>query len=139
MITRDVFISRVQEYWAKRTPIGFISGAGMVVGLFVGAIVVYQILYTDVNDHLKEYATSKAIGFRDSFFVGVILQEAFILALIAFIPATLLTVLVNYAARESAQIPVSISLAGTIGVFLAVLLISLVAAKARWRGGCCTA
>lgn len=127
VITRDEFIRREQEYWAKRTPIGFISGAGMVVGLFVGAIVVYQILYTDVNDHLKEYATLKAMGFRDSFFIGMILQEALILTLIGFIPATLLTELLNYAARESAQIPVSVSLAGAAAVFLAVMVISLVA------------
>ena len=33
-----------------------------VVGLFVGAVIVVQILTSDVQDHLGEYATFKAMG-----------------------------------------------------------------------------
>ncbi len=75
----EVFIQNEQDYWSKRTPIGFVIGASMLVALIVGAVIVYQILYTDVNDHLEEYATLKSIGFRDRYFTSLILQESLIL------------------------------------------------------------
>lgn len=119
ILTRAEFIRGEQEYWARRTPIGFVSGAGMLVGMLVGAIVVYQILYTDVNDHLKEYATLKAIGFRDGFFARLVLQEALILVILGFLPAMALTLVMNDQARKAAQIPTSLSLVDVLTVFVA--------------------
>ena len=57
------------------------------MGLVVGAIIVYQILFSDVQDHLKEYATLKAMGYTNRYLSGVVLQEAAILAIAGFIPA----------------------------------------------------
>ncbi|MFN7924162.1 MAG: ABC transporter permease DevC [Bryobacteraceae bacterium] len=115
--TREEFMSNEQIYWAKRTPVGFVASAGMLVGMLVGAIVVYQILYADVNDHLKEYATLKAIGYRDGFFARLVLQEALILVLLAFIPALLFTLALNHWAREAANIPVSVAQSDILRVF----------------------
>ena len=53
---------------------------GVVVGLAVGAIIVYQILFADVSDHLPEYATLKAMGYSNRFVSGVVIQQAVILA-----------------------------------------------------------
>jgi putative ABC transport system permease protein len=61
------------------------------MGLLVGGVVVYQVLYTDVSDHLKEYATLKAMGFSNQFILLVVIQESILLAVSAFIPATLLS------------------------------------------------
>jgi putative ABC transport system permease protein len=38
------------------------------MGFIIGAVIVYQILYTDVdvNEHLPEYAALKAMGYIDS-------------------------------------------------------------------------
>ena len=79
------------KYWRRNTSFGIIFGLGVLVGLAVGCIIVYQILYSDVSDHLSEYATLKAIGYDDSFVVGIILQEALILAVLAFWPSLLLS------------------------------------------------
>jgi ABC-type antimicrobial peptide transport system permease subunit len=35
------------------------------MGFVVGVIIVYQVLSTDVNSHLKEYATFKAMGYNN--------------------------------------------------------------------------
>ena len=59
------------------------------MGLLVGGVVVYQVLYTDVSDHLKEYATLKAMGFSNTFILIIVVQEAILLAVSSFIPATL--------------------------------------------------
>jgi len=81
------------NYWRRNTSFGVIFGVGVLVGLVVGAIIVYQILYSDVTDHLSEYATLKAIGYSDGFVVSIILQESLILALLAFGPSLVLSLL----------------------------------------------
>ena len=53
---------------------GVIFGFGTIMGLLVGGVVVYQVLYTDVSDHLKEYATLKAMGFSSQFILIVVIQ-----------------------------------------------------------------
>ncbi|MEM6409770.1 MAG: FtsX-like permease family protein [Pseudomonadota bacterium] len=71
-------------------PIGIIFGFGALMGVFVGVVIVYQVLSTEVSDHIKEYATLKAVGYRNRFFSGVVLEQAAILGLSGFIPGALL-------------------------------------------------
>jgi len=90
------------NYWRHNTSFGIIFGLGVLVGLVVGGIIVYQILYSDVSDHLAEYATLKAIGYNDNFVVAIILQEALILALLAFGPSFVLALgLYGFLARST--------------------------------------
>ncbi|WOO42531.1 ABC transporter permease DevC [Rubellicoccus peritrichatus] len=105
IMTNAEFIQKEKEYWSERTPIGFVITASMIVSLIVGAVIVYQILYTDVADHLEEYATLKSIGFRDSYFVSLILQESVILSVLGFIPGTAITALLYYLTRTIANMP----------------------------------
>ena len=65
VLTREQFLAVEQAYWTHHLPIGFIFLLGSLLGLVVGAVIVYQILYTDVSDHLREYATLKAMGYLD--------------------------------------------------------------------------
>jgi putative ABC transport system permease protein len=127
ILRREEFIRNEQDYWAKRTPVGFIAAAGLLVGMLVGGIVIYQILYTDVNDHLRQYATLKAIGISDGFFLGLVLQEACILMLLGFVPALLLTLALNYEARIRAQIPTTLTPRDGAIVFLAIAAVSSIA------------
>ncbi|WP_035990585.1 ABC transporter permease DevC [Leptolyngbya sp. KIOST-1] len=77
-----------QSYWAKE-PAGIIFDFGTIMGFVVGVVIVYQVLYSDVNDHLSEYATLKAIGYSDRQLLLVVFQEATILAVLGFIPGIL--------------------------------------------------
>lgn len=70
----------------SNSPIGFVFGLGTVMGFIVGTVIVYQVLSTDVNSHIAEYATFKAMGFRNSYLLGVIFEEALILSILGFIP-----------------------------------------------------
>ena len=63
---RRIHPARV-DYWSNNTPIGYVFGLGVAMGLAVGLIVVYQILFSDVQDHLREYATMKAMGYSHFF------------------------------------------------------------------------
>ena len=69
------FATLSQNYWMKRTGIGISFGAATLLGLMVGLTVVGQSLYAMAIDHLKDYATLKAIGARDSDICRVILIQ----------------------------------------------------------------
>ncbi|MGG6265221.1 ABC transporter permease DevC [Leptolyngbya sp. AN03gr2] len=86
ILTKADFIEAERQYWANGTAIGYTFTLGAVIGFVVGAVIVYQILYSDVRDHLPEYAILKAIGFRDRFLLSIVFQEALILALLGFLP-----------------------------------------------------
>jgi putative ABC transport system permease protein len=86
VMTRAEFVQHAKAYQGKHTPIGFIFGLGTVMGFIVGMVMVYQVLSTDVADHLAEYATFKAMGFTNVYLVGIIVEECFILATIGFVP-----------------------------------------------------
>jgi putative ABC transport system permease protein len=73
------------------TPIGAVFSFGVVVGLAVGSIIVYQILFADVSDHLPEYATLKAMGYSNRFLSAVVIQQAVILAVLGFVPGALVS------------------------------------------------
>ena len=86
VMTKAQFIQREKDYWNSATPIGYVFAFGAIMGFVVGAIIVYQILFADVSEHLREYATLRAIGYRNRFVSGIVLQEAAILAVLGFIP-----------------------------------------------------
>ncbi|MEM1146076.1 MAG: FtsX-like permease family protein, partial [Pseudomonadota bacterium] len=92
-------------YWNSSTPIGYIFSLGAVIGVIVGLIVVYQILFSDVQSHLAEYATLKAIGYSDGFLRALVLREAIYLAVLGFIPAFGFALLLYDQAAIATQLP----------------------------------
>ena len=86
VMTKTQFVQREKNYWNSATPIGYVFAFGAIMGFVVGAIIVYQILFADVSEHLNEYATLRAIGYPNRFVSGIVLQEAVILAVLGFLP-----------------------------------------------------
>lgn len=92
----DVFdrrevVAREEAAWRKATPAGYVFGLGVVVGFVIGVIICYQILFTDITDHLPQLATLKALGYAERDLVGVVVRQALLLGLFGFVPAVLLT------------------------------------------------
>ncbi|NBO31304.1 MAG: FtsX-like permease family protein [Cyanobacteria bacterium WB6_1B_304] len=92
VLSKDEFMEFERSYWANGTAIGFIFPFGTAMGFIVGTVIVYQILYTDVMDHLTEYATLKAMGYTNLYLLSVVFQEAFILSILGYFPALLLCI-----------------------------------------------
>src|SRR5262249_45323970 len=86
VFTKGAFLSREREFWNSRTPIGTIFWVGALLGLVVGAVICYQILSSDIADHIAEYATLKAMGYSNAFLVGVVIVEALLLSVVGFVP-----------------------------------------------------
>ena len=85
VLTLDELIEKEREF-TTNDPIGIIFRFGSMVGFVVGIVIVYQVLYTDISDHLPEYATLKAMGYSDGALLRVVLLEALLLAVLGFIP-----------------------------------------------------
>ena len=105
VLTRAELMKREKDYWADRTPIGFVISAGMIIGFIVGSVIVYQILYTDLSDHLREYAVLKATGCSDAFLHGLVFQQSVVLAVVGFLPAAVISWGVFYATRVATSLP----------------------------------
>ncbi|MBN9122162.1 MAG: FtsX-like permease family protein [Planctomycetes bacterium] len=91
VLTRDEMVSREKRFWWTNTPIGFAFGAGVVLGFVVGMVICYQILASDVADHLPEYGTLKALGYTNRYLSWVVLQESLVLAAAGFVPGMAVT------------------------------------------------
>ncbi len=109
VLSRAEFIDMERSYWEEGTAIGFIFGLGVAMGFIVGIVIVYQILYTDVSDHLAEYATLKAMGYTDTYLLGVVLQEALLLAVLGYIPAFALAVLLYDLTANATLLPIAMT------------------------------
>lgn len=93
ILTKADMISAERSFWRDSTPIGFVFGLGTLMGFIVGVIICYQVLYSDIADHMSEFATLKAIGYRTRYFVGVVMQESVLLSLFGFLPGILFSML----------------------------------------------
>ncbi|WP_414584763.1 ABC transporter permease DevC [Scytonema sp. PCC 10023] len=122
VFTKQEFIDYERNYWASSTAIGFIFTLGTIMGFIVGTVIVYQILYTEVADHLAEYATLKAIGYTHNYFLFVILQEALILAFLGYVPGFAVTMFLYDSARNATLLPVFMSSERAIMVLILTLI-----------------
>ena len=86
VLTKQQFMQKEKEFWAKNTPIGVIFAIGAVMGFVVGVIICYQVLANDISKHLSEFATLKAMGYGNSYFFGLVIKQAVLLSLLGFLP-----------------------------------------------------
>lgn len=122
VLTPEGFAQTEKKYWAEGTGIGFIFGLGVGVGFIVGIVIVYQILYSDVSEHLPEYATLKAMGYSDRYLLGVLLQEALFLAVLGFIPAFFLSFGLYQVTYAATMLPIAMKVDRAITVFILTII-----------------
>ena len=108
-------------------------GFGAAIGVLVGIIIVYQVLSADVSDHIREYATFKAMGYAPGFFLSVIFEEALILALLGFIPGVAISLalykIVSYATDLPMEMTVPRALAVMLGTIVACTVSGAIATR----------
>ncbi|MEG3895633.1 MULTISPECIES: ABC transporter permease DevC [unclassified Microcoleus] len=121
--SKEEFVAFEKKYWEESTSIGFVFTLGAAMGFIVGIVIVYQILYTDVTDHLPEYATLKAMGYKDIYFLTVVFQEALILAILGYLPGFGVSMLLYNLARSATSLPMYMTLmkAGTVFAMTVVM------------------
>jgi len=115
--THAEYIDFELNYWNTRSPIGFVFGLSSAMGFIVGVVIVYQVLSSDVNAHLSEYATFKAMGYRDRYLLGVVFEEAIILAVLGFFPGVAVSTGLYALTRKAAALPMVLPLGRVVFVF----------------------
>ncbi|MBE9006738.1 FtsX-like permease family protein [Fortiea sp. LEGE XX443] len=133
VLTPEEFAQIEKAYWASGTGIGFIFNLGVGVGFIVGIVIVYQILYSDVSDHLPEYATLKAMGYTDRYLLVVLLQEALFLAFLGFIPAFLFSLGLYQLAYTATMLPIFMNTQRAITVFMMTVIMCSVSGAIAMR------
>jgi putative ABC transport system permease protein len=132
VMTHDEFIQFEENYWKSESPIGFIFGLGTAMAFVVGVVIVYQVLSTDVNAHLKEYATFKAMGYDNAYLLTVVFEEAAILAILGFVPGAILPIGLYVLAAQATALPLQMT------VIRAALVLVLTAIMCGMSGAIAT-
>ncbi len=125
VLSLNDFIEFEKNYWRTSTSIGFIFTLGAAMGFVVGCVIVYQILYSDVSDHLPEYATLMAMGYRLKTLLGVVAREGVILSVLGYIPAYLAGEGLYSLVRNSTKLPVAMDIERALLVFSLILLMCM--------------
>ena len=133
VLTKDQFIEFEKNYWKNSTAIGFIFSLGALMGFVVGCVVVYQILYSDVTDHLPEYATLLAMGYRLKTLFFVVAREGFLLALFGYLPAYFSGQILYSIVRNSTKLPIVMDANKTILIFILILVMCMGSAGIAMR------
>lgn len=121
ILTRQEFIALEKSYWNLRTPVGFTFKIMVTFGFCVGIGVAYQVLYTNISAHLMEYATLKAVGFRNLYLLSTVFQQAIILAFLGFIPGLIIATGIYDQARTATNLPMLMTVNKAYTVLISVI------------------
>ena len=112
------------RYQQTKRPTGIIFGFGVLIGVLVGLVIVYQVLSTDVAEHLREYATFKAMGYGPRFFLGVVFEEALVLGVLGFLPGLIVGTTILTLMGAITTLPLAMTPSMAITVFLGTIVFS---------------
>ena len=133
VMTKTDFVERERSYWNTATPVGYIFAFGAIMGFIVGAIIVYQILFADVSEHLNEYATLRALGYPNRFVSGIVIQQAVILGVLGYIPGVLAVAWLYQKAAAATSLPLYVTTERAVTVFIMTLIMCAISAVLALR------
>lgn len=125
--TREQFLTGEHDYFVYQTPIGIILGFGLLVGVFIGVVFVMQALYSIIEMNIAEYAVLRAMGYRDKFFIALVLQIALVIGFGAFVPSLLLTAGLYELVAGATKLSFELTGGVVLTVLVAVLVMSATA------------
>ena len=131
--SKQGFVDFEMNYWRSSTAIGFIFTLGAAMGFVVGCVIVYQILHSDVSDHLPEYATLMAMGYPLPQLLGVVAREGLLLALLGYAPAWLAGQGLYIVIHNATKLPVGMDAQRALLVFTMILTMCLGSALMAMR------
>ncbi|MGK7953399.1 MAG: ABC transporter permease DevC [Xenococcaceae cyanobacterium] len=116
--TYEEYVEGEVTYIQNSTAIGFVFTLGTMMGFIVGIVIVYQVLSTDVNDHMGEYATFKAMGYKNSYLLGVVFEEAIILSIIGFVPSVAIAAGLYQLTAAATALPIFLPVSRAVNVLI---------------------
>ncbi|GEO82310.1 FtsX-like permease family protein [Pararhodospirillum oryzae] len=109
VLTKEQLIETEKLFWARETPIGRIIDLGLVVGLAIGILFVYQAVFQVIKTNIPEYAVLKSLGYSTTFFAWVVIQISGIVVLVSYIVGLLLSIWIFSVTEEATHLGMYLS------------------------------
>ena len=100
---------------------------GTAIGFIVGLMISYQILYTELSDQESQYATLKAMGYKNGYLVRVVLTQSAFYGVVGFLPAWAAGLIIFKIIGDRALLPMHLSPGIAIGTVVLTVSMCLVA------------
>ncbi len=127
VLSRDELIHKEQRFWENVAPLGVVFDIGMIMGFIVGAAICYQVLFAEIFDRLSQFATLKAMGYRDRTLLGIVLSESFYLAVLGYVVGFLVSVGLFAWLRKETGLVLEVRIANSVVIFVLTLVMCTVA------------
>lgn len=128
VLTRDELIEREEYYFVNVKPVGIMFQVGMLVAFIVGAVILYQILASEIANRINEFATLKAIGYSEGYLYRLGIKQGLLFAAMGFVPAWFLSYGLYAMLREIVSFPIYMAPSRTLFVLALTLGMCAIAA-----------
>ncbi len=132
VLTPEEFGRRSRMFWLRDTGAGAALLGSALLAIIVGTIIVAQTLYSSTKDHLKEFATLRAIGSSRTYILKVVLGQALVSAVVGFSIAISIGLLLVKATADAA-LPIVMTPGLAAGLFVLTVIMCVIAAIAAIR------
>jgi putative ABC transport system permease protein len=85
------------------------------------------VLHGIISDNIREYATLRAIGYKQRFFVVLVAIIAVSIAIVTYLPSTVLALGIYEVASSATRLPLILKVSYLIEVFFLVVAMGFVA------------
>jgi putative ABC transport system permease protein len=131
--TRQAWARQSEAYWVTTTGLGVQMGLTVFLGITVGMLTVALTLYSSALEHVKEFATVKAIGGSSWDICRIIGEQAIIVSLSGYALGLLFSVSVRSLISNHAGLSVTVSPHFALTVLLWTVVLCLGAAMLSFR------
>ena len=133
ILTREVVNERETYRWLHDMPMGQIFSFAVWLAVFVGIAIVYQVLSTDIDNMMSEYATLKAIGYSNTYLTMVVLQQSILLAIVGYIPSLAISAVLYWVVELVSGMPMVMTIPIMVYVLLLAIFMCVVSGLAALR------
>ncbi|MEW6669028.1 MAG: FtsX-like permease family protein [Thermodesulfobacteriota bacterium] len=126
IFTKKEMIQQEQDYFISVKPVGIIFQVGVLVAFIVGVVILFQVLNTDITTRLDEFATLKAMGFKDWSLYIIGIQQALLYALMGYFPSLVLGLIVFHVVHLLSRMPMDLDFPMALFVFSMSLLMCVI-------------
>ncbi|CAM2911134.1 FtsX-like permease family protein [Rariglobus hedericola] len=128
VLTKPDLIEREENYFVNVKPVGVMFQVGMFVAFLVGAVILYQILSSEIANRLREFATLKAMGYTERYIYAVGIRQGLIFSLMGYFPSLILSFGLYRLLRALSSFPVYMDLTRALFVLGLTLAMCAIAA-----------
>lgn len=128
VLTKTQLIATEKHFWANDTPIGYITDLGLVVGVAIGIIFIYQAIFQVISSNVPEYAVLKSLGYSNKFFACVMVQISAIIVTASYLIGIILSFFIFYFAESATHLGMDLTFNITVSVLAITVAMALASA-----------